>query len=407
MLDTGCSLEDFVEIFSNAEDRAEVMKVEPETPNLAYSHSLQTVWQISLKRIQEVNKDASRLLEIMAFFDPDGIPDTLLCSRTVDKASKAEFPQLDFLSNGVKLLNATKPLLQQSLVTKDQISAPPPSHPQPRSQTHKVAQPKYKITMHRLVSSMTINNLDDDGRQERFDEALELIYRIYPRLSATRASLSDVWSTCRLYLPHVLALERAYRQSNGEIEPRAKFATVLANASWFLFEQSLPGQAMEILPTALEVGEATQEGNEHAVSTIYRTYGAIYLDANRNQEAFTNFQNQLRVLSSAYGPDDIAASHGYNNVALGYAALGKFDEAAQNYQKAMDIRSKDPQAAKGYQAMTLINLGVLEGLQKNYEKAFSMLNEGIGMYNELLGDGNYLTASYVLLIPLCLAPFYS
>jgi hypothetical protein len=67
--------------------------------------------------------------------------------------------------------------------------------------------------MHRLVGAITLAKLEAADHQTRFDEAVELIHRVYPKLTPSESYLSNHWSRLRLYLPHVLALERQYRES--------------------------------------------------------------------------------------------------------------------------------------------------------------------------------------------------
>lgn len=375
MVVSGCGLEDFLEMFSDCRDREQLISEDSTDTNISYPHSLQTVWEMSMSRISKANADSAHILQIMALYDPDSIPERLLLGSKSQGNGNAEFSRLKYLESKLKFFNATKPLLQQSLVMKDQA--------------------QQAFSMHRLVGAITLSKIETGEKQARFDEALELLYRVYPRLTLKKALLNDAWPSCRLYLPHVVSLERYYRESESPLLPRAKFATVLANASWFLFEQGLPSQALQILPTARQVGEATLSGNEEAVATIYRAYGAIYLDANKPQEAFDNFSRQLNILQNIGSPDDLVVAHGYNNVALAQVALGQYESAKTNYQRAIDIRNKYPGEGEGYKALTLLNMATLEGLRHEYEKALPKFREAIELFDRDQGVGNYMTASYV------------
>ena len=55
--------------------------------------------------------------------------------------------------------------------------------------------------MQRLVGTITRKKMFPEDRQTRFDETLELIYRVYPQLTIGEALLNDQWNQCRLYIP--------------------------------------------------------------------------------------------------------------------------------------------------------------------------------------------------------------
>jgi tetratricopeptide (TPR) repeat protein len=371
VLDAECELEDFVEIFSDFHNRNSLLEQDPGNLHMGYPHSLSTVWDISMSRIERSNKNSGHLLQLLSLFDPDGVPEILLDGSDRQRDG-SDFLHLQYLQNKLQYLNAIKPLLQQSMVMKNKV--------------------QHTVSMHRLVGAITLSRIAKEDRQARFDEALELLYRVYPQITREKASLNEQWPRCRLYVPQVVALEKYYRESDSPLVPQAKFATVLANASWFLFEQGLPGQAMQLLPTARAVGEATINGNELAVATIYRTLGGIYLDINKPQASLDNFSRQMKVMECSGSSNDLAVAHGLSNCALAELSVGNYEASRRDLEKAQEIRLKYPGQAESYRALTLDILGILDGMQGNYSSAVQHLEEAIKLYDEELGVGNYLTA---------------
>lgn len=342
-----------------------------------YPHSLKTVWDISMARIEKKNPNSGRLLQILSLFDPDGIPESLLDGSDRQFEGKAA-PIPEYLRKKLGYLNATKPLLQQSMIAKHKAQG--------------------TIYMHRLVGAITLRKIAPSDRQARFDEAVEFLYGVYPQLSEKKSSLNEDWAKCRLYVPQVFALEKYYRESESPLIPRAEFATVLANAAWFLFEQGLPSQSMQLLPSARAVGEATMTGNEFAVSMIYRCTGGIYLDINKAQAAFDNFYRQMRGMEDL-GPDhELAVAAGLSNCALAEMSTGDYKESRDYLTRAQDIRSKYPGQAESYVALTLDVCGILDGMEGRYDDAIKNIKAAIELYDKELGVGNHFTALYVPLL---------
>lgn len=272
----------------------------------------------------------------------------------------------------MQYLNATKPLLQQSMISKDKA--------------------QHILSMHRLVGAVTQNNLALANRQTRFDEAVELIYRVYPQLTVDKIWLNDQASRCRLYVPQIVSLERYYRESESPLIPRSEFATILASATWFLFESGLPGQAMELLPTARAVGERTINGNEFSVAMVYRTLGGIYLDINKGQAALDSWARQLEIEETTWGPESLEIAHGLTNIGFGQIWLGDLEEAESNLKRAEQIRLKYPDKAKGSAAQNLDVQSILERFRKNYDNSIRLMKKAIALYDGDLGVGNTCTA---------------
>jgi hypothetical protein len=98
ILDTRCSLEEFVEMFSNLQDKKELLRSSGPTFDMSYSHSLTTVWDISFSHL---NDNGRHLLEILSFLDPDSIPESAFTTPT-SVGDNAAYPRLAYLSNRIR-----------------------------------------------------------------------------------------------------------------------------------------------------------------------------------------------------------------------------------------------------------------------------------------------------------------
>lgn len=368
MIEVRCDFQEVLEIYSDFRHRHTLLRQSLGDHQARQIRPLATVWEMSIRRIAEANQDSIHLLQLLTMFDCDGVPESLLDGNDVQRNS-LDLTGLRYLRNKVDLLNTIRPLLQQSMVSKN----------------------KYRrdISMHRLVATMTQDRMTATDHQSRFDEAVELLYRVYPQVTVAKVGLNDQWPRCQLYLPQVMAVERCYRESSDSLLPRAHFATVLANACWFLFERGLIAQAMSILPSACSIGDATLGNDDLSLATIYRSLGGIQLDFGKPEDALTSFTKALDIQRNI---SDVISAHGYTAVALTYLCLGQYEPAKQNIEIAQEIRARYPDQSEGYKALTLDVYGMLESLRGEYNTSIKYIKEAITLYDDDQGVGNYLTA---------------
>jgi tetratricopeptide (TPR) repeat protein len=252
--------------------------------------------------------------------------------------------------------------------------------------------------MHRLVGAITLAKLESTDHQTRFNEAVELIHRVYPRLSPTESYLNLHWSKLRLYLPHVLALERQYRESESPLEPTAHFADILVSASWFMFEQNSAELALSVLPTAREVCLATKTGNEFNVASMWRTWACVYLDIGNYQAALDHFTKMLEVLKASFPPEDLTLTMGYNGVGIGNIGLGNYDAAEWNLNKSMEIRDLYPNVNPAMRGLTLANISALNCLRGDFGVALEIAQKALPLIEDNLGAESIKSSEYVTIL---------
>jgi hypothetical protein len=73
----GYSYEEFLSVYKKSASRIYARSQAPSE----YNHSLSTVWEIALNRLSQI---ASNLQNLLAFFDPDAIPEWLLTNIKFD-----------------------------------------------------------------------------------------------------------------------------------------------------------------------------------------------------------------------------------------------------------------------------------------------------------------------------------
>jgi hypothetical protein len=71
------SLKEFLPLYERHSAKIDARKI----PGSDYEHTLNTVWDVSLKKLTE---NSTRLLNLLSFFDPDGISEDILLQGSQD-----------------------------------------------------------------------------------------------------------------------------------------------------------------------------------------------------------------------------------------------------------------------------------------------------------------------------------
>lgn len=101
--ESGCSISGLIEILKDKEQNKQMLADETGFARLGYSHTLASVWKISLSRL---DKHAFNLLGFFSFLDPDGIHEQIIkCLQN----SYADLPDLfPSCPNTVKYISPPK-----------------------------------------------------------------------------------------------------------------------------------------------------------------------------------------------------------------------------------------------------------------------------------------------------------
>jgi hypothetical protein len=164
-----------------------------------YDLTLSTVWKLSFSTL---TPSCQYLLDILVFFDPDGVPYKLLTDGAISLAQTcasgcnafAQRGRLHFLADPDTFRGLRCTLRKQSLIRTNSCSS--------------------SFTIHRLVQEYASHRLSGNSIHERavFADALSLLGSAQPKDNCTRHWSPHLWETALVYLPHVRALESRFRQ---------------------------------------------------------------------------------------------------------------------------------------------------------------------------------------------------
>lgn len=204
--ESGCSLATFLKIYSDRGQANELQENPGTVGELWYKHTVAKAVDII---ILNLDQNTVATLEMLAFFDPDEIPVSLLH----DKSQK-----IPFLSSELHVNSVVMPLVRFSLVDKN---------------TNKTG---LTYSIHRLVRDAALRRLSSEHgrRQLAFDHSLHLIQQAFPAQCSFRQHMTELWPDCEVFVPHVVSLHEQYTDMIKEkpLSVSGSFINLLYNCSW-------------------------------------------------------------------------------------------------------------------------------------------------------------------------------
>lgn len=202
ILETDCTISSFQQMYRDRKQADELQDI-PAARTRPYSKTVAAAFGLALDRLDE---NARSTIECLTFFDPNQIPEKLLSDSTC---------KMSYLSGHINRERIFKDLRRFTLIRRN-----------PENST---------LAIHRLLRDAAIRSLDLNmqKRQAAFDNAVHLINQAFPKQSASREHMTEVWTTCEMYVQHVISLHDVYTRMNGKsiLHISVDFVDTLYNCS--------------------------------------------------------------------------------------------------------------------------------------------------------------------------------
>ncbi|KAM0491754.1 hypothetical protein ACHAP8_010384 [Fusarium lateritium] len=338
ILECDCTLEEFQELYhSSHQANKGISDMETSSPNLFYEYSLATVWRVSIVML---GKNALKLLRLMSYFDPDGVPESLFWD--VGKKSKGQ--DLSFLQPGFSYHTAVQELISRSLITKAEYGAV----------AGQASTKARSLTVHRLVQETVFHQLSEEEQAGLLAEALNMLLTVWPANKENPFRMNAFWPLCSLYLPHVLALEARCRDASY-LKPPGGFVQLFFHASWYLYERRLSEFAFPLLQTARSI--CAQNGDTDPwFPKLMTAYGAVCMEADRLEESAEWFSQVVTIYREDYERNQKEAAQSdedyiwllatsLSDLGCAYTGMVQYDRAEEVFKEGLlvikGVKNKD------------------------------------------------------------------
>jgi tetratricopeptide (TPR) repeat protein len=266
-----------------------------------YPDTVATTWTLSIGKVDEA---ARALLNLCAFFAPEGIPLDAIREEAGDLPS----PLDSVAADAVRLDSAIAGLLRFSLIGRKGED----------------------LSVHRLVQAVVRERLEDAERQAWAAAAVGLLIRRFPRDS------DDIreWPVCARLLTH--ALQAAHWAEESAVAPEAT-SRLLNQAGLYLSGRADFAGARALFERALRIGEAALGAEHPTVATRLNNLGNVLQDLGDYAGARALFERALRIGEAALGVEHPRVATYANNLGLVLQDLGDFAGARVLFERALRI----------------------------------------------------------------------
>ncbi|OAF59174.1 hypothetical protein VC83_04384 [Pseudogymnoascus destructans] len=343
----------YLSLFRESEANQATLLNNNETKDLRRDHSIRhaviTTWQITFEQIRKTSPEAAELLSLMAMFERQGIPESVL----YDGRGRLQF------EDAVALLTSFSLIKAQS--TK-----------QPEQQVG-----EYIFQMHELVQLATKKWLEVQMQVGRWQKAsLHIMAAAFP------SGQHETWAACRVLLPHARKVLGYVLEETEATLDRVRIAD---NTVRYLLLTGEYAAAEQIGRTAV-VGREGVLGVEHPDTLIsVSQLGLVLSRQGKYKEAEAMHQRALQGMEKVLGVEHPDTLSGVSQLGLVLERQGKYKEAEAMERRALGGREKvlgveHPDTLSG-----VSNLGSVLSRQGKYEEAEAMERRALGGREKVLG----------------------
>lgn len=326
--------------------------------------SVATTWSISFQKIEQEYPAAADLLYVLAFLDPEAIPEEII-TRGADA--------LGFLlknrANDPLHMDATiELLLHYSLIRR--------------------SSEKNLLSIHHLVQTVLKDRLDRNTQHIWAERTLRAVTSSFPEVKP------QTWERCQYFLSHVqkcVTYVEEYSLAFPEI------VHLFNEAAFYLKERAWHKQAEFLLWKALALRQHTSIANHPYIARTYTILGTLYLDVGKYQDAKTYLFEALKLRKQVLGEvhPDVAQTLYY--LASLYRMQGFYREAEPLYVQSLQIGKhtlpgEHPLIARSYYGLARLYLS-----QENYAPAEEWCIQALNIQKKIAENDPKTASTYNVL----------
>jgi hypothetical protein len=195
------SLEDFLIYYENDSKRLHEMQVPGQNPT--YNQTVSSVWMLDA-----LSKEATALLQVLSFLDPDRISEEILFGNT----KHVDVPH--YPKTRIAYFDARTELIQSSLIIRDIKNN--------------------ELRIHRLVQEVVRKKLTDEESYVVFGSVIALLSNCWPSINFDQRNMVDRLIKCESLFPHVERIRVLFEDAikSKEFKPSNRCAALFNEVAW-------------------------------------------------------------------------------------------------------------------------------------------------------------------------------
>ncbi|KAI1775407.1 P-loop containing nucleoside triphosphate hydrolase protein [Hypoxylon cercidicola] len=207
----GLSLDEFLVLYENDSNRVDFYQAADGdvTSVTGTQNTIFAVWAL-----EDLGANAACLLDLMAFMDPDQIPESIYTEFNDGSPNQTLHLNISsFLSNPLEYVNARTELSRSSLLRRNiQLK---------------------ELSLHRLIQDAARARMNDDRKAQVFKSSISLLYSAWPFGTFDHSNARH--PLCEQICPHIRPLQIQYQSSTTlqrYVKSNTQFARLLMDAGW-------------------------------------------------------------------------------------------------------------------------------------------------------------------------------
>lgn len=321
-------------------------------PVASYSTAIAMAWELSFRKIEQIDPEAADLMVLCSFFAPGEIPLWMIQEGS------------NHLPSDLANVAADPAALHNALATLEKFSL-------------LRATDKW-ISIHGVLAALTQDRLDGQGRSDWTMCAMRLANAAFAYDSQNHLT----WPRCAQTLPH--ALSAAMHAQRAGLLP-GETAELLGKIGRYLLKMANYTEAQSVLELALPLAQSTFGQTSGPAADVANNLGRVLHHKGDFQRAAEMLEWALSVDQSLYGDSDPHWATTANNLAMTLAVSGKPREAAAQFQRALEIyqsfyHGDHPKVASVMNNLgfVLAQLGDTATARQRFERALMITEETAG-----------------------------
>jgi len=355
--ETRCGLSQYLSLYGTR--RKELLLRRGRFP-VDHPNSVVATWSLSFQQVEQESLAAADLLHILAFLNPEAIPEEIITLGAVELGPELE----EVASDPLKFDKIIELLLSYSLIRRT---------PEVRS-----------LSIHRLVQAVLKDGMDTDIQRLWAERVIRTVNHAFPDVEL------QTWERCRRYLPHV-QICAMYSEEYTLSFPEA--ARLFNEAASYLVVHASYEQAERLLLRVLAIRQELLEANHPDTARTLNDLGALYRNQGKYQDAESLLQKALTIRQQVLGTEHPDVAQTLHNLASLYRAQGAYEKAEPFYLQALHIRETTLGVDHPLVAQSYYGLAKLYHSQEKYQQAEELCKQALHMQEQRLGDDHPTIAS--------------
>lgn len=371
---------------SSVEEFLQIMKRSPnawedtqDTQTKHYEKTLGTVFDIALK---ELPPGARNLIDILAFLNPDSIPEGILIAPHDNE-------EVNFLSKKVDLLEMTRILRRRQLVRRETSGEEP------------------FLSIHRSLQWSIIVDLSriHDHRWKVYHQAFVLLRRGMPMSSPIQVPEPEKWTQFERYTPQILNLRTHCLWPEPPVDLPVDFAHILSDMGTYMWHAGLVPDGSKALETAEHIlDERGVDEIDPLRGDILGNLGILsgFAGVSQRKEGMERRLEALKIRKEVYDDipekkitqDDRTRLHiAESDVALGHLQEEDFEKAEEIMERCLaQYKTWDTEDNIPYEyAKYYYTMSVVRASQGSIRESLDFSRRGVGPVTKSAGGEHSVT----------------